>query len=130
MEARKKTLRSRFQSNISADAKIRLFLKSSKVCQETSLVSQIDAGEPSSCVLEEYFDRCIEIKPDNAKPQNDSEEEECRLKLNLDFDIFTDNFMETTDDNDETSSAPERSMANSYWFLKLLVSTCFELLYL
>ena len=122
MEAREKTLRSRFQSNISADAKIRLFLKSSKVCQETSLVSQIDAGEPSSCVLEEYFDRCIEIKPDNAKPQNDSEEEECRLKLNLDFDIFTDNFMETTDNTDETSSAPERSMANSYWFLKLLAS--------
>ena len=91
-------------------------------------MSQIDAGEPSSCVLEEYFDRCIEIKPDNAKPQNDSEEEECRLKLNLDFDIFTDNFMETTDET--SSSPPERSMSNSYWFLKLLASTCFKLLYL
>merc|ERR1711884_843504 len=82
---RKKPLRSRFQG-LSADAKIRLFLKRSSLnlrslknsehqCQETSLASQIDAGEPTYSVLEEYFDRCIDIQPDPIK-QNDSGEEE------------------------------------------------------
>ena len=129
---RKKYPRSHFQ-RLSTDAKIRRFLKSSSLnlkslknsehqCQETSLASQIDAGEPAYCVLEEYFDRCIDIQPDDPIKQNDSregeDEEERKLKLNLEFGIFTDNFME----QEYESTAPEKSMPNSYWFLKLLAS--------
>ena len=115
--------------NISTQAKIRLFLKYSKGPNfehqdNENLVSQIDAGESTCTVLEEYFDRCIEIKQDDANPQNEDEEER-RLKLNLDFEIFTDNLENQEILEQESrgiSSNSDKQKAPNYWFLKLLAS--------
>ena len=66
--------------DISGEAKIKLFLRYSKGPNlehqdNGGLVSQIDAGESISTVLEEYFDGCIEIQQDEANLQNEDEQD-------------------------------------------------------
>ena len=88
----KEDLKTRFQNKTSAVGKIRLYFKNSKSGQLTNenLAFKIDAGETMSSVLEKHFDGCIDIQQNHVDIKD---EEEKKLKLNLDFDIFTDNFI-------------------------------------
>ena len=108
-------LKTRFQNKTSAVGKIRLYFKNSKSGQlsNENLASKIDAGETISSVLEKHFDGCIDIQQNHVDIKD---QEEQKLKLSLDFDIFTDNFVQVP----QIEAVQEQP--NSYWFLKLLAS--------
>ena len=108
-------LKTKFENKTSTGGKIRLYFKNLKSGQLSNedLASKIDAGETISSVLEKYFDRCIDIQQTHADTEDGGVQ---KLQLNLDFDIFTDNFMQVP------QIEAVQDQLNSYWFLKLLAS--------
>ena len=82
-EKAKTDLRRRFQRQTSIEGKTKFFLKnSSSGDQFQEIAYKIDAGEPVTSVLEEYFGSRIEIQQNVG---NTAYEEDQKLKLSLDF---------------------------------------------